>query len=91
MENNNNRKTWKDVWSRLVTVETKLEMIISNTQEIPKMIQQIEVLQKDCDDNKDEHKTFWDTFVSKNSFKITAIISGILLLTITIIEIIRVL
>ena len=91
MANNNNRKTWKDVWSRLAIVETQLNMIIDNTKVIPTMIEQIKTLQKDCDDNKNEHKTFWDTFISKNSFRITAIISGVLLLTITIIEIIRVL
>ena len=89
--NKEEKKGIINIYERLTVVETQLNMIISNTQEIPKMIQQIEVLQKDCDDNKDEHKTFWDTFVSKNSFRITAIISGILLLTITIIEFIRVL
>ena len=89
--NKQEKKGIINIYERLTVVETQLNMIISNTQEIPKMIQQIEVLQKDCDDNKDEHKTFWDTFVSKNSFKVTAIISGILLLVITIIEIIRVL
>jgi len=89
--NKEEKKGIINIYERLTVVETQLNMIISNTQEIPKMIQQIEVLQKDCDDNKDEHKTFWDTFVSKNSFKVTAIISGILLLVITIIEIIRVL
>jgi len=89
--NKQEKKGIINIYERLTVVETQLNMIISNTQEIPKMIQQIEELQKDCNDNKDEHKTFWDTFVSKNSFRITAIISGILLLTITIIEIIRVL
>ena len=64
----NNKKTWRDVWSRLATVETQLNMIISNTQEIPKMIQQIEELQQDCNDNKEEHKTFWKTFVSSKAF-----------------------
>lgn len=44
----------------------------------------------DCEGNKEEHKTFWKTFVSKNSFKVVSIISGILLAVITIIEIIRV-
>ena len=89
--NKQEKKGIINIYERLTVVETQLNMIISNTQEIPKMIQQIEELQKDCNNNKDEHKTFWDTFVSKNSFRITAIISGILLLTITIIEIIRVL
>ena len=89
--NKQEKKGIINIYERLTVVETQLNMIISNTQEIPKMIQQIEELQKDCNDNKDEHKTFWDTFVSKNSFRITAIISGILLLTITIIEFIRVL
>jgi len=45
---------------------------------------------KRFDANDKEHKTFWKTFVSRNSFKVTAIISGILLVIITIIEIIRV-
>ena len=89
--NKQEKKGIINIYERLTVVETQLNMIISNTQEIPKMIQQIEELQKDCNDNKEEHKTFWDTFVSKNSFRITAIISGILLLVITIIEIIRVL
>ena len=91
MENNNNRKTWKDVWSRLATVEAQLKMIIGYTEAIPIMIEQIKILQQDCNENKEEHRTFWKTFVSKNAFKITATISGILLLIITIIEIIRVL
>ena len=89
--NKNENKIMINIYERLSVVETQLNMIIDNTKVIPTMIEQIKTLQKDCDDNKDEHKTFWDTFVSKNSFKITAIISGILLLTITIIEIIRVL
>ena len=45
---------------------------------------------KKFDVNDKEHETFWKTFVSRNSFKITASISGILLVIITIIEIIRV-
>jgi len=45
---------------------------------------------KRFDANDKEHKTFWKTFVSRDSFKVTAIISGILLVIITIIEIIRV-
>ena len=90
MATDNNRKTWKDVWTRLATVETQLKMIIKNTEVIPIMCEQIKTLQKADNDNKDEHKTFWDTFVSKNSFKIVSIISGILLFVIAIIEIIRV-
>ena len=90
MATDNNRKTWKDVWTRLATVETQLGMIIKNTEVIPIMCEQIKTLQKADNDNKDEHKTFWDTFVSKNSFKIVSIISGILLFVIAIIEIIRV-
>ena len=89
--NKNENKIMINIYERLSVVETQLNMIISNTQEIPKMIQQIEVLQKDCDDNKDEHKTFWDTFVSKNSFKIVSVVSVIFLIIITIIEIIRML
>jgi len=89
--NKNENKIMINIYERLSVVETQLNMIIDNTKVIPTMIEQIKTLQKDCNNNKDEHKTFWDTFVSKNSFKITAIISGILLLTITIIEIIRVL
>ena len=91
MENNNNRKTWKDVWERLTVVETQLNMIIDNTKIIPIMCEQIKTLQIDCEENKKEHRTFWKTFVSKNSFKVVSVISGILLLIITIIEIIRVL
>ena len=90
MANNNNRKTWKDVWERLTTVETQLEMIIENTKTIPVMCEQIKILQEDCVENKKEHKTFWKTFVSKNSFKVVSILSGILLLVIAVIEIIRV-
>jgi len=90
MAENNNRKTWKDVWTRLATVETQLRMIIDNTKAIPTMCEQIKTLQEDCYNNKDEHKTFWKTFVSKNSFKVVSIISGILLIVITVIEVIRV-
>ena len=90
MAENNNRKTWKDVWTRLATVETQLITIIGNTKALPAMCEQIKTLQGDCDDNKEEHKTFWRTFVSKNSFKVVSIISGILLIVITVIEIIRV-
>jgi len=89
--NKNENKIMINIYERLSVVETQLNMIIDNTKVIPTMIEQIKTLQKDCDDNKNEHKTFWDTFISKNSFRITAIISGVLLLTITIIEIIRVL
>ena len=90
MAKNNDRKTWKDVWTRLATVESQLDMIIGNTEAIPTMIEQIKVLQKDSNYNKTEHKTFWKTFVSKNSFKIVSIISGILLFIIAIIEVIRI-
>ena len=90
MTNNNNRKTWKDVWSRLAVVETQLNMIIDNTKVIPAMIEQIKTLQQDCNENKTEHETFWKTFVSKNAFKIISVISIIFLIIITIIEIIRV-
>lgn len=68
MATDNNRKTWKDVWTRLATVEAQLEMIIENTKVIPTMVEQIKVLQKNSDDNKDEHKNFWRTFVSSKAF-----------------------
>ena len=89
--NKQEKKGIINIYERLTVVETQLNMIISNTQEIPKMIQQIEVLQKDCNNNKEEHRTFWKTFVSKNSFKIISVVSVIFLIVITIIEIIRIL
>ena len=91
MNSDNNKKTWKDVWQRLSVLETQLGMIIENTKEIPALIERVKNLEEDCDNNKKEHKAFWDTFVSKNAFKVTSIISGILLFVITVIEIIRVL
>ena len=89
--NKEEKKGIINIYERLTVVETQLNMIISNTQEIPKMIQQIEELQKDCNNNKEEHRTFWKTFVSKNSFKIISVVSVIFLIVITIIEIIRIL
>jgi len=89
--NKNENKIMINIYERLSVVETQLNMIIDNTKVIPTMIEQIKTLQKDCDDNKDEHKTFWDTFVSKNAFKIVSVISMIFLIVITIIEIIRIL
>ena len=89
--NKQEKKGIINIYERLTVVETQLNMIISNTQEIPKMIQQIEELQKDCNNNKEEHRTFWKTFVSKNSFKIISVVSVIFLIVITIIEIIRIL
>jgi len=66
--NKQEKKGIINIYERLTVVETQLNMIISNTQEIPKMIQQIEELQQDCDNNKEEHKTFWKTFVSSKAF-----------------------
>ena len=66
--NKQEKKGIINIYERLTVVETQLNMIISNTQEIPKMIQQIEELQKDCNNNKEEHKTFWKTFVSSKAF-----------------------
>ena len=64
----NNKKTWKDVWTRLATVETLLEIVIKNTELVPIMCEQIKTLQKADNDNKDEHKNFWRTFVSSKAF-----------------------
>ena len=68
MATDNNRKTWKDVWTRLAAVETQLKMVVDNTVMIPGMVEQIKILQKDSDTNHDEHKTFWQTFISSKAF-----------------------
>jgi len=83
-KNNNSRVTIPKLYEEIIPIkETVIEIkTLLNTH--------LKSYEKDCDKNREEHKTFWKTFVSKNSFKVVSIISGILLLVITIMEIVRV-
>lgn len=58
MENNNNKKTWKDVWTRLATLEIKIDLALENTKQVPVLCEQIKILNKDIENNKEEHKSF---------------------------------
>ena len=60
----NNKKTWKDVWERLTRLETKLDLAIANVQEIPRLCERLDELTKDSIENKEEHKSF----VRSNAF-----------------------
>ena len=66
--NKNENKIMINIYERLSVVETQLNMIIDNTKVIPTMIEQIKILQQDCNENKEEHRTFWKTFISSRAF-----------------------
>jgi hypothetical protein len=59
MENDdNNKKTWKDVWERLAKLEIKIDLALDNTKQVPVLCEQIRELSTDNENNKDEHKYF---------------------------------
>jgi len=84
MKNNNSKVTIPKLYEEIIPIkETVIEIkTLLNTH--------LKSYEKDCNENREEHKTFWKTFVTKNSFKVVSVISGILLIVITIIEVVRV-
>jgi len=83
-KNSNGKVTIPKLYEEIIPIkETVIEIkTLLNTH--------LKSYEKDCNENREEHKTFWKTFVSKNSFKVVSIIGGILLIVITIIEVVRV-